>query len=306
MTCLRAARLRARPAGSGPYQLHALLAAATVLAACTVALAAPQPTRPAPVPLTITGHLVQGGHILGTTAPGATVTLDGRAVRVADDGTFIAGLAKEAKPSARVRVRLDDGRELTRTLTVRARSFRVQRINNLPQAMVTPPPEAQPRIQAEQARLAALWGTDTPEPLFKSGFGWPARGPISGVYGSRRILNGVPKQVHWGVDVAAPAGAPVVAPADGIVLLAERDFYYTGGTILLDHGFGLVSAFLHLSGLDVTVGQRVKRGDPIGRVGATGRATGPHLDWRVRWFDVFIDPQLLIEQPAAPAKRKRQ
>ena len=172
----------------------------------------------------------------------------------------------------------------------------MQRINNLPQAMVTPPPEVLPRIEAERARLAALWGVDTPEPLFKSGFAWPAKGPVSGVYGSRRILNGVPKQVHWGVDVAAPNGAPVVAPADGLVLLAEPDFYYTGGTILLDHGHGLISGFLHLSGLDVNVGQRVKQGDAIGRVGATGRATGPHLDWRVRWFDVFVDPELLIER----------
>jgi murein DD-endopeptidase MepM/ murein hydrolase activator NlpD len=252
------------------------------------------------VPLRVTGHLVQGGLIVGTTAPGAAVTLDGRALRVADDGTFIAGFPRDAKGRARLRVRQADGREIVRTLTVRPRQFRVQRIDNLPQAMVSPPAELLPRIQAEQARLAALWGVDTPEPLFKSGFAWPVKGPISGVYGSRRILNGVPRQVHWGVDIAAPEGAPIVAPADGIVLLAEPDFYYTGGTILLDHGFGLVSGFLHLSSLDVAVGQRVKQGEPIGRVGATGRATGPHLDWRVRWFDVFVDPQLLIANPKAP------
>jgi hypothetical protein len=273
------------------------------LAAVAMPTAAPQQkTPPKPkVRLVLKGDLVQGGLVVGTTEPGASVTLDARQLRVADDGTFIAGFPRDAKATARLRVSVPDGRAATRTLTIRPRTFRVQRINNLPQAMVTPPPELLPRIQAEQQRLASLWGVDTPEPLFKSGFTWPTKGPVSGVYGSRRILNGVPKQVHWGMDIAAPEGAPVVAPADGIVLLAQPDFYYTGGTILLDHGFGLVSGFLHLSAVDATEGQRVKQGDPIGRVGATGRATGPHLDWRVRWFDVFVDPQLLIE-PAPLAK----
>jgi murein DD-endopeptidase MepM/ murein hydrolase activator NlpD len=271
-------------------------------ASTTAATARKEPSRTRPAPLVLTGHLVQGGFITGTTAAGASVTLDGRVLRVSEDGTFIAGFPRSAKALARLEVRLPDGRAAVRTLRVRPRKFRVQRINNLPQAMVTPPEDALPRIQAEQKRLAGLWGVDTPEPMFKSGFVLPTSGPISGVYGSQRILNGVPRQVHWGVDIAAPDGAPIAAPADGIVLLAEPDFYYTGGTILLDHGFGLVSGFLHLSAIEVAEGQRVKQGDAIGRVGATGRATGPHLDWRVRWFDVFVDPQLLPKPQAAPSR----
>ena len=263
-----------------------------------------QKPRPA-VPLRLTGHLVQGGLLQGRTEPGALVWLDDRALRVSDEGAFIAGFGREAKSRAVLRVQLPDGRSTRRALTIRRRTFRVQRINNLPDTMVTPPPELLPRIRAEQTRLAALWGVDTPEPLFLSGFVWPARGPVSGVYGSQRVLNGIPRAVHWGVDVAAPHGAPVTSPADGIVLLAQPDFYYTGGTILVDHGFGLISAFLHLSALDVIVGQRVKQGDPIGKVGATGRATGPHLDWRVRWFDTFVDPQLLLEPPSAAPRKKR-
>jgi murein DD-endopeptidase MepM/ murein hydrolase activator NlpD len=179
-------------------------------------------------------------------------------------------------------------------LQVRKRTFRRQRIDNLPAAMVTPPEEVRARILAEQTRLAALWGVDTPEPLFRSGFAWPVKGIVTGVYGSQRILNGKPRQPHWGLDIAAPDGTPVRAPADGIVLLADTDLYYTGGTILLDHGHGIVSGFLHLSALDVTNGQRVTQGEVIGRVGSTGRSTGPHLDWRVRWLDVFVDPRLLL------------
>jgi murein DD-endopeptidase MepM/ murein hydrolase activator NlpD len=240
---------------------------------------------------------VQGGLVIGTTRPGTTVTLDGRPLRVGEDGTFVFGLGRWAKARATLRLTLPDGREVTRVLQVRRRKFRVQRIDNLPQAMVTPPEELRTRILAEQSRLAALWGVDTPEPLFKSGFTWPARGVVTGVYGSQRILNGEPRQPHWGLDIAAPEGTPVVAPADGIVLAAERDFYYTGGTILLDHGFGIVSGFLHLSELSVTERQRVRQGEVIGKVGSTGRSTGPHLDWRVRWLEVFVDPRLLLPRP---------
>lgn len=274
---------------------------ASMLLACAPALplaaASEGPRRAAS--LRLSGKLTQGGVVVGSTLPGAEVTLDGRPLRVGEDGTFVFGLGRDAKARAVLRVTLPGGRRLTRHLDVRTRRYRVQRINGLPQGMVTPPEELMPRILAERTRLAALWGVDTPEPLFRSGFVKPAHGPITGVYGSRRILNGVARDPHWGVDFAAPEGAPVVSPADGIVLLAQSDMYYTGGTVLVDHGFGLVSAFLHLSAIDVTVGQRLAQGDPLGRVGATGRATGPHLDWRVRWLDTFVDPLLLPPPPTA-------
>lgn len=297
-----------------PYALAVLvvLAAAAPPAAQTASTPTPpRPARPAATAprastsaparkptaatgLRLEGRLVQGGLVIGTTQPGTRVDLGDRELRVSEQGRFLFGLSRTQGRQVTLTLTLPGGREVRHTLDVARRRFRTQRIDNLPESMVTPPEAMRSRILAEQTRLAALWGVDTPEPLFESGFAWPARGPISGVYGSQRILNGKPRNPHWGIDIAAPAGAPVTAPADGIVLLAQPDFYYTGGTLLLDHGFGLVSAFLHLSGLDVTLGQRVRRGDMIGRVGSTGRSTGPHLDWRLRWLDVFVDPQLLV------------
>lgn len=262
--------------------------------------AAAQPARPRAVRLS--GNLAQGGLVFGTTEPGATVTLDGRPLRVGDDGTFVFGLGYRAKARATLKVVLPSGRAVTRPLAIRRRTFRVQRIDDLPDAMVTPPPEVLARLDAERARFAALRDVDSPELLCRGGFIRPAKGPVTGVYGSQRILNGIPRAPHWGLDIAAPEGAPVIAPAAGIVLLADPDLYLTGGTVLLDHGFGIVSAFLHLSALDVSEGQRVEQGDVIGRVGATGRATGPHLDWRVRWFDVFVDPQLLLRRAGTTAR----
>jgi murein DD-endopeptidase MepM/ murein hydrolase activator NlpD len=160
--------------------------------------------------------------------------------------------------------------------------------------MVNPDPDTLDRIQSEGAVIASARARDTPEPLFAGGFVWPAIGPISGVYGSQRILNGEPKRPHFGVDVAGPVGTPVTAPAVGIVVLAEDDLYYTGGTVMLDHGHGLTSIFLHMSLVTVRLDERVAQGDLIGRIGATGRATGPHLDWRLNLFKTRLDPQLLV------------
>ncbi|MEE8188755.1 MAG: M23 family metallopeptidase, partial [Kiloniellales bacterium] len=146
----------------------------------------------------------------------------------------------------------------------------------------------------ENARIAAARAVDRPEPLFESGFVWPATGPITGVFGSQRVLNGKPRRPHYGVDVAAPEGSIVRAPADGVVAIAAAEMYYTGGTVLIDHGHGLTSVYSHMKEVRVSEGQRVKQGDPIGTVGATGRVTGPHLDWRVNWFDQRLDPALLV------------
>jgi murein DD-endopeptidase MepM/ murein hydrolase activator NlpD len=142
--------------------------------------------------------------------------------------------------------------------------------------------------------IAAVRAKDTDRSWFADPFRWPASGRISGVYGSQRILNGEPRRPHFGVDIAAPVGTPVHAPNGGVVALAESDLYYTGGTVMLDHGHGITSVFSHLSSVDVEVGGRVSPGDFIGRIGATGRATGAHLDWRVNWFSERLDPQLLV------------
>ena len=182
----------------------------------------------------------------------------------------------------------------TRTFEIAKRSYNIQRIDGLPPNMVTPSEKELVRIRKENAKIGAVRKVDRPEPLFESGFVWPAKGRISGVYGSQRILNGEPRRPHFGVDVAAPVGTPITAPADGIVVLAEDDLYYTGGTVILDHGHGLTSAFLHMKDVTVQVGQHLAQGGMIGTLGATGRATGPHLDWRMNWFNQRVDPALLV------------
>ena len=248
--------------------------------------------------VSLEGRIAQGGLVQGRTQPGAKVALDGKPIRVSGEGVFLIGFGRDAPAEARLDVTLPDGRRENRALAVEQRRFNIQRIDGLPERMVSPPPDLVERIKRENARVGELRRIDTPATAFQQGFIWPVSGPISGVYGSQRILNGEPRAPHWGVDIAAPTGTPVLAPAGGIVRLAEPDFYLTGGTVLLDHGHGLMSGFLHLSAIDVKVGQEVRQGEPIARVGATGRVTGPHLDWRINLFDVRIDPILIA--PAAP------
>ncbi|HEU0237368.1 MAG TPA: M23 family metallopeptidase, partial [Candidatus Limnocylindrales bacterium] len=179
------------------------------------------------------------------------------------------------------------------TLSIQQRAYDIQRVDGLPQEKVTPPEEVLARIAAEQAMVEEVRKVDRPEPWFETGFVWPVVGPISGIYGSQRILNGEPRWPHYGVDVVAPEGTPVVAPADGLVVLVNPDMYYSGGTVVLDHGFGLTSAYLHLKEISVEEGQTLRQGDRLGSVGATGRVTGAHLDWRFNWFDERLDPVLI-------------
>jgi murein DD-endopeptidase MepM/ murein hydrolase activator NlpD len=239
--------------------------------------------------------------MFGRAEPGSTVTLDGRAVRVAEDGRFVFGFGREAPATAVLEVRGPSGAVERRRLEIRARQFDVQHVDGLPQNLVTPDAEEEARIQREQAAVLEARKLDLDRPLFASGFIWPALGPISGVYGSQRILNGEPRAPHYGVDVAAPEGSPVRAPADGVVTFARPDLLLTGGTLVIDHGHGLSSTFIHLSRIEVAAGAEVKQGEVVGAVGATGRATGPHLHWGMNWFETRLDPQLLVGQmPAQP------
>ena len=241
------------------------------------------------------GNFTQGGLVTGHATPGSTVTLDGATVRVGRDGLFILGFGREAPAQAELVVVRPDGVRDHRVLDIAQRAYEIQRIDGLPEAMVTPEdPALLDRIADERALVQAAWAHDTPSSDFLGGFAWPVIGPISGVYGSQRILNGEPRQPHYGVDMAAPVGTPVAAPAAGIVRLAEPDLYYTGGTVIIDHGYGLSSTLMHMASVTAIVGQRVKQGDIVGTVGATGRVTGPHLDWRMNWHDARIDPQLLV------------
>lgn len=236
----------------------------------------------------------QGDLVLGTAAPGATVEYAGRRLRVDDAGRFVFGVGRDEAGPLRVQVTWPDGAGETLTLPVRKRDWRIERVDGVPQQTVTPDPEIAARIAREQAEVVAARERDDARGDFAGGFDWPLRGRVSGVYGSQRIYNGTPRSPHSGLDVAAPTGTPIRAPAPGIVTFAKPDLYLTGGTVLIDHGHGVSSNFLHLSRLDVAVGDRVERGQVIGAVGATGRATGPHMHWGMNWFDVRVDPQALL------------
>jgi len=242
----------------------------------------------------LSGSVTQGGLVVGHAPPGSRVSLDGKALSVdAATGAFVFGLGRDAGPSAVLAVERPDGTRETRRLAVARRDWRIERVDGLPPATVTPPPEVLARIASEGAAIRAARANDRAAPDFLGGFAWPAKGRISGVFGSQRILNGEPRAPHLGTDIAAPAGTPVAAPAPGVVTLAEADLYYTGGTIIIDHGHGVTSVYAHLSAVTVRAGEAVARGGIIGAIGATGRASGPHLHWGLNWFGTPLDPELV-------------
>jgi murein DD-endopeptidase MepM/ murein hydrolase activator NlpD len=238
--------------------------------------------------------------VIGHAEPGARVSVNGTSVLVADNGTFAFGFEFDQKSATDVVAQFRDGTRETQSLTPIARTYEIQRINGLPEKFVSPPPDIQKRIERENALIVAARKRETPGAAFAEPFDWPTVGIISGVFGSQRILNGEPKAPHFGVDIAAPEGRPIHAPADATVALAEPDFFLTGGTTVLDHGHGVFTMYLHQSALKVAVSQAVKRGDLIGLVGKKGRATGPHLHWGMNWFQMKLDPSLSARTPAPP------
>ena len=240
------------------------------------------------------GQWTQGGLIIGQASPGTRMALNGQPVSVGPDGAFVFGFSRDAPPSGRWTILYPDSGREERALMIAQRQYDIQRLNGLPPDKVTPPPAVLERIRRENARVDAARQQDIPQAWFLSGFAWPVIGRISGVYGSQRILNGEPRQPHYGVDIAAPVGTPVRAPADGVVTLAESDLYYTGATLIIDHGYRLSSTLMHLDRIDVRVGQHVRKGDVVATVGKSGRVTGPHLDWRMNWREARIDPALLV------------
>lgn len=243
--------------------------------------------------LTFDGNFTQGGLVIGRAGPGAHITVDGQVVRVSAEGLFLVGFGRDAPSERKVRVVFADGHSRLRTIAVSRREYAVQHIDGLPPQQVTPDAKALARIKADNRRIVAVRKVDTAGPLFASGFAWPTKGRLSGVFGSRRVLNGKPRRPHNGVDVAAPEGTPVRAPADGVVVLADEDMFFTGKTVMIDHGHGLASVFAHMSAITVGKGERVAKGALVGRVGRTGRVTGAHLHWGVTLFDTHLDPALL-------------
>lgn len=249
----------------------------------------------ASIPVELHGDAIQGGMIVGETVRGSQVSQDGQAVRVSPDGDFLLGFTRDAPATSSVVIEAPNGERVTRTLDVKQREYRIQRIDGLPPGKVTPrKPEDLVRIRRDVVDVRKARTRDDDRQDFLTGFVWPVEGPITGVYGSQRVLNGKPRRPHFGVDVAAPVGTPVYAPAPGIVTLAVPDMYFSGGTLIIDHGHKLTSSFLHLHKFHVKPGDRVEQGDLIAEVGATGRVTGAHLDWRMNLRDRRIDPELLV------------
>lgn len=256
--------------------------------------------------LQIEGRWMQGGFVTGTLAEGSSLTVDGTPVTVSKDGRFAFGLAYDAPLAVVLQVTDANGARQRLEYPVAPRRYAESRIDGLPSAMVTPPQSVLDRIARENADVGKARAQRRPTADFADGFIWPLRGTrISTEFGARRILNGEPRQPHFGVDIAAPQGAPVKASAAGVITLAAADLYYTGQTVIIDHGLGITTTYLHLSRTDVRVGQRVAQGEVIGAVGMTGRATGPHLCWRANWGALRFDPSLLVDDVPATAQARR-
>jgi murein DD-endopeptidase MepM/ murein hydrolase activator NlpD len=244
--------------------------------------------------LKLDGTLTEGALIRGFAGPGAHVALDGKTVRVAPDGHFIFGFGRDAPARASLDVIFRDGKRLHRVLDVVVRHYGVRRIENLPPAEVTPPPEVMARIKREAAEIDVAFAQQSDSVAFETPLEWPVTGTITGVYGVGTFLNGQRRQPHLGVDISAPAGTPIKAADAGIVSLAEQSLFFTGGTVIIDHGYGLSTLYIHLQNIAVHVGDRVTRGEIIGEVGETGRATGPNLHWGLVWNGVRLDPALAV------------
>lgn len=259
--------------------------------------AAPAPQTPARPDFVLEGAARQGGVIYGYAPSFArAVILDGAPVAVAADGRFLIAFDRDAAPSASLVAELADGTRLSQTLTIAPGNWRIEQVNASPTANI-PSAEFQARRPAELARIAAARALGPQSDGWRQAFLWPAQGRISGIFGSQRVYRGTPGAYHSGVDVAASTGTPFVAPADGVVVLAATDTPFTleGHLLIVDHGMGLSSAFLHCSSLAVKEGDVVRQGQVLGSTGATGRTSGPHLHWGMKWHDSRIDPALLAK-----------
>jgi hypothetical protein len=282
-----------------------------LLAGCVGAPAArTAPPEPAPPASTTAGErnvafptqVSQGSLVFGRVPQGSVVEYAGRSLRITPYGTVVLGVGRDETGPLRVSVRHANGVSQPVSIAVTPRDWPVERVDGVPPTTVDPPPEIAERIRLEQERVATVRLRDDARIDFAKPFTWPVQGRISGRFGNQRVYNGSPRAPHSGMDIAAAQGTPVLAPAGGVVSFADAGLYLTGGTVVLDHGHGVSSNFLHLSRIDVQVGQRVAQGDPIGAVGATGRATGPHLHWGMNWFNVRIDPLLVLERNPESAR----
>ncbi len=240
------------------------------------------------------GKFLQGHYIIGITDPFAEIIIDKKKVKVSKDGFFVFGIDRDRKFDVTITKILNGNKEKI-TKKVLKRKYNIQRIDGLEESKVTPPESVYKRIKEENNKIGEARAINSDLPFFKNQFIMPVKGIISGVYGSQRILNGKPKWPHYGIDIAAKKGTKIKSSATGVVTMAEPDLYYTGGTIIMDHGHGISTIYSHLATLNVQVGDEVLQGDIIGTVGSTGRSTGPHLDFRVNWFQTRLDPMSVLK-----------
>ena len=241
------------------------------------------------------GKFLQGHYIVGITDPLNEIIIDKKKIRVSKDGYFVFGIGRDRKFDVTI-TKISNGKSQKIIKKVLKRKYNIQRIDGLEESKVTPPESVYKRIKEENNKIGEARAINSNLPFFKNQFIIPVNGIISGVYGSQRILNGKPKWPHYGIDIAAKKGTKIKSSATGIVTMAESDLYYTGGTIIMDHGHGISTIYSHLETLNVKVGDEILQGDIIGTVGSTGRSTGPHLGFRVNWVQARLDPMSVLTE----------
>ena len=240
-----------------------------------------------------TGKFIQGHFILGITDPGSKIIIDKKEIKVSQDGYFVFGIDRDRKFDILI-TKISNGKKEKIVKKIFKRKYKIQKIDGLPENKVTPPESVYKRIKKENNAIGEARAINSDLNYFKSKFIMPVDGIITGVYGSQRILNGKPKWPHYGIDIAADQGTHIKSSGCGIVTMAEDDLYYTGGTVIMDHGHGISTIYSHLENVLVSVGDKINQGDIIGTVGSTGRSTGPHLDFRINWFQTRLDPMTVI------------
>ena len=239
------------------------------------------------------GKFIQGHYIVGVTDPSSKIIIDKKNVKVSEDGYFVFGIDRDRKFDLTI-TKINNGKKEKIIKKVLKRKYNIQRIDGLEESKVTPPESVYKRIKKENNKNGEARAINSDLPFFKNRFIMPVEGIISGVYGSQRILNGKPRWPHYGIDIAAKKGTMIKSSGSGVVTMAEDDLYYTGGTIIMDHGHGISTIYSHLETVLVSVGDKINKGDLIGTVGSTGRSTGPHLDFRVNWFQTRLDPMSIL------------
>ena len=241
------------------------------------------------------GDFVQGGLVKGKINKDLDIKFKEKVLRKTSNGSFVIGFGRDHPKQANLYFFVNQN-WILKKIDIKQRKYKTQVINGLEKKMVAPPKSFWDRIKKENKVIKKVRNLDSNLDFIFQKFNWPTKGIITGVFGSQRILNGKPKRPHYGVDIAAPEGSDILAPTEAIVRMAEEDLYYTGGTVMLDHGHGVTSVYSHLSSINVKIGDKINKDQKIGEVGSTGRSTGPHLDWRINWFSERLDPALFIKK----------